>query len=146
MEEHNMIYIEKLLDDMYCSLNDSQEGMVEQWGAEDNVGTEDVLRRVKAWDLASGLSGTTRELRVQKALSQEVSELAYKIGNKCLYVQTRDDGYDYIVFDNLYHVLDDGIYDDVMLDIFEVSKILLAEVLHTENTIPERCDIERLVE
>lgn len=129
----------------YCSVDGTSDKMVEQWGEEVNVGTKYVLRRLKALDLA--VDGKIREIKIPEKPSKEVSELAYEIGNKSLYIKARDDGgYDYYVFNKSFSVLDDGIYDDEQLDIWGAAKILLDEALQTKGATPVIINPEKLSE
>lgn len=114
----------------YCPL-DGINTPTEQWGNEVHVGTEYIMNRVKSWDMAWGYGKIYNELDFMAA-----EELAYRLGDWYLYIQTCEDGYDYSIYNNSFCLHDGGVYDDDQPAIYEVAQILL-EDMRSELTIAE---------
>lgn len=64
---------------------------------------------------------------IQNNLVTQPDMIAYKIHNQYLYLQVREEGYDYLIFDLNYNLLDDGVYDNPNIDIKTVAKILIED-------------------
>lgn len=45
-------------------------------------------------------------------LEETATDIAYKVGEFYLYVQSCEAGYDYTLYDSNYKVVDGGVYDD----------------------------------
>lgn len=132
----------------YCSLDGSQNTMVEQWGSETYVGTEYIRKHVKSWDMSLGLGDNIKVL--DESSLENVEELAYQLGERFLYIQTCEDGYDYSIYNESFQLHDRGIYDDDKPNIQEVAQILLEnmrnELTDMDDSMAEPVNPEKLAE
>ena len=55
-------------------------------------------------------------------------EAAYKLGDRYISIQRTDEGYDYSIFDEDYHLLDGGVYDNPDMSIGEVLQEITDEL------------------
>lgn len=104
---------------------------------------------------------------LEKAQEQQVDmdEAAYKLGDRYISIQRTDEGFDYSIYDEEYHLLDGGVYDDPDMSIGEVLKEITNELKqpiydedrdiysHSEvqgsirqSDTPERVDFDELME
>lgn len=134
----------------YCSIDGSQDTMIEQWGNETYVGTEYVMKRITSWDMALGL-GNTANIKVSEEMNHaDVKELAYRFGKWYLHIRVCDDGYDYSIYGESFLFYDGGGFSDGQMDIFDVAQILLKDIVEgLENPAgasAEQVDPEKLAE
>ena len=95
----------------------------------------------------------------------EQDEAAYKLGDRYIGIQRTDEGFDYSIYDETYHLLDGGVLDDPDITIGEVLKQITDELkqpvydaehdryTHTElqgnirqKDMPEEIDYDDLME
>lgn len=74
---------------------------------------------------------------INDVLAQRDIEVAYKIENGYLAMQTTAEGLDYTFYDAEYHALDGGVYDDPDMPFQEATKMLLEE----NNLTAENCTV-----
>ena len=133
----------------YCSLDGGQITMNTRWGSETDVGTKHIMKRVKSWDMMVGQGDNNIKVLSEKSLAN-TEELAYRLGKWFLYVQTRDEGYDFNIYDESFRLHDGGVYDDCQPSIHEVAQILLEdmknELKDLEGSVAEPIDPEKLAE
>lgn len=129
----------------YCPV-DGQNYMVEQWGQEIVVGTGYVYKRLKAMEMVLGLDDNKKDSNSPDLKSEQILEIAYQIGNKYLYIQLCDEGYDYNIYDDSFRLLDGGLHEDDSLDIYEVAEILLKEIGCIDDIVPKVIEPGKLAE
>ena len=107
------------------------------------------------------------EFLLEKVQEQQVDmdEAAYKLGDRYISIQRTDEGFDYSIYDETYHLLDGGVLDDPDITIGEVLKQITDELkqpvydaehdryTHTElqgnirqKDVPEAVDYDDLME
>ena len=97
-------------------------------------------QKVEGW-LNPEIYNTLKILK--NSLAMRDTEIAYKIGESYLMIQTAEEGYDYTFFDKNYLELDGGIYDDPDISITEaIDEILQEEGFSTDDA--EVTDYEAL--
>lgn len=122
----------------HCLVDASQDNMVALWGNEAHVGTNYIKKRLKAWSMVMGFESNALALENQP---RPASEVAYQLGNQYLYIQTCDEGYNYVLYSESFLLVSEGIYNGRQPNIFEVAKLLLGyfKSLETEpvQILPE---------
>ena len=95
----------------------------------------------------------------------DMDEAAYKLGDRYISIQRTDEGFDYSIYDEAYHLLDGGVLDNPDISIGEVLKQIMDELkqpvydaehdryIHTElqgnirqKDMPESVDFDDLME
>lgn len=82
---------------------------------------------------------------IKESLSMHDMDIAYAVGDKYFTIQTVSDGYDYTFYDNKFHELDGGVYDNPDIPIEEAME----DILSDEGLLVEDCrviDREKLEE
>ena len=107
------------------------------------------------------------EFLLEKVHEQQmdVDEAAYKLGDRYISIQRTDEGFDYSIYDETYHLLDGGVLEDPDITVGEVLKQITDELkqpvydaehdryTHTElqgnirqKDVPEAVDYDDLME
>ena len=70
------------------------------------------------------------EFLLEKVQEQQMdmNEAAYKLGDRYISIQRMDEGFDYSIYDESYHLLDGGVLDDPDISIEEVLKQITDEL------------------
>ena len=68
------------------------------------------------------------EFLLEKVADLELDEAAYKLGDRYISIQRTDEGFDYSIYDEGYHLLDGGVLDDLDISIGEVLKQITDEL------------------
>lgn len=68
------------------------------------------------------------EFLLEKVADLELDEAAYKLGDRYISIQRTDEGFDYSIFDENYHLLDGGVLDDLDISMGEVLKQITDEL------------------
>ena len=68
------------------------------------------------------------EFLLEKVTDLELDEAAYKLGDRYISIQRTDEGFDYSIYDERYHLLDGGVLDDPDISIGEVLKQITDEL------------------
>lgn len=68
------------------------------------------------------------EFLLEKVADLELDEAAYKLGDRYISIQRTDEGFDYSIYDEGYHLLDGGVLDDPDISIREVLKQITDEL------------------
>ena len=81
--------------------------------------------------LEDELAGVTESLQTlldEQEFLAFADEAAYKLGDRYISIQRTDEGYDYSIFDEAYHLLDGGVYDNPDVSIGEVLQEITDEL------------------
>lgn len=62
-------------------------------------------------------------------LEETATDIAYKVGEFYLYVQSCEEGYDYTLYDNNYKVVDGGVYDDRNITLSEAIQYITEDFI-----------------
>ena len=65
---------------------------------------------------------------LERQAEVEFDEAAYKLGDRYISIQRIDDGFDYSIYDEAYHLLDGGVYDDPDVGIGDVLREITDEL------------------
>ena len=68
------------------------------------------------------------EFLLEKVEDLELNEAAYKLGDRYISIQRTEEGFDYSIYDEGYHLLDGGVLDDPDISIREVLKQITDEL------------------
>ena len=68
------------------------------------------------------------EFLLEKVADLELDEAAYKLGDRYISIQRTEEGFDYSIFDEGYHLLDGGVLDDPYISMGEVLKQIADEL------------------
>lgn len=68
------------------------------------------------------------EFLLEKVEDLELDEAAYKLGDRYISIQRTEEGFDYSIFDEGYHLLDGGVLDDPDISMGEVLKQITDEL------------------
>ena len=68
------------------------------------------------------------EFLLEKVVDLELDEAAYKLGDRYISIQRTEEGFDYSIFDEGYHLLDGGVLDDPDISMEEVLKQITDEL------------------
>ena len=68
------------------------------------------------------------EFLLEKVADLEMNEAAYKLRDRYISIQRTDEGFDYSIYDEGYHLLDGGVLDDPDISIGEVLKQITDEL------------------
>ena len=68
------------------------------------------------------------EFLLEKVEDLELNEAAYKLGDRYISIQRTEEGFDYSIYDEGYHLLDCGVLDDPDISIREVLKQITDEL------------------
>ena len=68
------------------------------------------------------------EFLLEKVADLELDEAAYKLGDRYISIQRTEEGFDYSIFDEGYHLLDGGVLDDPDISMGEVLKQITDEL------------------
>ena len=68
------------------------------------------------------------EFLLEKVADLELDEAAYKLGDRYISIQRTEEGFDYSIFDEGYHLLDGGVLDDPDISMEEVLKQITDEL------------------
>ena len=68
------------------------------------------------------------EFLLEKVADLELNEAAYKLGDRYISIQRTDEGFDYSIYDEGYHLLDGGVLDNPDISIGEVLKQITDEL------------------
>ena len=68
------------------------------------------------------------EFLLEKVADLELNEAAYKLGDRYISIQRTDEGFDYSIYDEGYHLLDGGVLEDLDISIGEVLKQISDEL------------------
>lgn len=98
---------------------------------------ENGIDKIKGWEKSSLWDDRMMEIvaEIEEAVCCHYTEIAYRIGDLYLAIQTVDDGYDYTFYNNNYHELDGGVYDDPDNPIHEA----ICEVLREKGLLLAAC-------
>ena len=68
------------------------------------------------------------EFLLEKVADLELDEAAYKLGDRYISIQRTEEGFDYSIFDEEYHLLDGGVLDDPDISMGEFLKQITDEL------------------
>lgn len=68
------------------------------------------------------------EFILERQAKVELDEAAYKLGDRYISIQRTDEGFDYSIYDENYHLLDGGVLDDPDAAIGEVLQDIISEL------------------
>ena len=68
------------------------------------------------------------EFLLEKVADLELNEEAYRLGDRYISIQRTDEGFDYSIYDEGYHLMDGGVLDDPDISIGEVLKQITDEL------------------
>ena len=133
-DNYNLVYEAELkpgttLDDLYYQFN--MEHPADFRGHSMSVSDIVVLHQVdedKAFYVDRFGFTEVPEFLLEKVADLELNEAAYKLGDRYISIQRTDEGFDYSIYDEGYHLLDGGVLDDPDIGIGEVLQQITDEL------------------